>query len=210
MLNEKRGLKADFTLITILIIPIAIAVNFIIGSLVLTLKLPLYLDSIGTFLVAILAGPWVGALTGFLSIAINSIADPTLFPFSIIACVLGFIVGFMARRKMFTTIGRFIIAGIITAFVAMVMSITISYIFYGGFDTSGNALLLGTMVTAGIPFWPAVVVINFISEVPDKFISLLVPYLVIRGMSERYLHKFSNGSVFIDARKAREEKKKNK
>lgn len=38
MSNEKKGLKADFNLITILIIPIAIAINFIVGNLVLTLK----------------------------------------------------------------------------------------------------------------------------------------------------------------------------
>ena len=36
MTNEKKGLKADFNLITILIIPIAIAINFIVGNLVLT------------------------------------------------------------------------------------------------------------------------------------------------------------------------------
>ena len=33
MSNEKKGLKADFNLITILIIPIAIAINFIVGNL---------------------------------------------------------------------------------------------------------------------------------------------------------------------------------
>lgn len=65
--------------------------------------------------------------------------------------------------------------------------------------------MIGAMMSAGIPFWPAQVIGNFISEVPDKFISLLVPYLVIRGMSDRYLYKFSNGSVFINARKEKKE-----
>ena len=96
MSNEKKGLKADFNLITILIIPIAIAINFIVGNLVLTLKLPLYLDSIGTFLVAILAGPWVGGLTGLLSIAINSIADPSLFPCALSAAAAAILAGNLA------------------------------------------------------------------------------------------------------------------
>ena len=38
MTNEKKGLKADFNLITILIIPIAIAINFIVGNLVAYIK----------------------------------------------------------------------------------------------------------------------------------------------------------------------------
>lgn len=201
MSSEKKGIKEDFNLITILIIPIAIAINFIVGNLVLTLKLPLYLDSIGTFLVAILAGPWVGGLTGLLSIAINSIADPSLLPFSLIAGGLGFITGIMARKAMFVNVKRFIIAGTVTAVMAVILSVLVTIVFFGGFDTSGNSIMIAGMISAGIPFWPAQFIGNFISEVPDKFISLLVPYLVVRGMSDRYLYKFSNGYVFIEAKK---------
>ncbi|MDO5786020.1 MAG: hypothetical protein Q4P20_13275 [Eubacteriales bacterium] len=199
-MTNKRSIKDDFNLITILIIPIAIAVNFICGNLVLTLKLPLYLDSIGTFLVAILAGPWVGGLTGLLSIAINSIMDPSLLPFALIAGVLGVVIGILARKKMFVSFGRFLISAILVSVVAVIMSVIVTIVFFGGFDTSGNSIMIAGMISAGIPFWPAQFIGNFISEVPDKFISLLVPYLVIRGMSERYLYKFSNGQVFIDAR----------
>lgn len=204
--NEKKGLKADFNLITILIIPIAIAINFICGNLALTLKLPVYLDCIGTFLVAILAGPWVGCLTGFLSIAINSIADPSILPFSIIAGGLGLVVGIMARKKMFTSFGKFILSSIISVVVAVALSVVVTYVFFGGFDSSGNSIMIGAMISAGMPFWPAQLIGNFISEVPDKFLSLLVPYLVIKGMSDRYLYKFSNGSVFIEARKEQKAK----
>lgn len=207
MANEKKGIKADFNLITILIIPIAIAINFIVGNLVLTLKLPVYLDSIGTFLVAILAGPWVGCVTGLLSISINSITDPSLFPYALIAGVLGLVIGAMARKKMFVDVKRFVIAGIIVSLIAVAMSVIIAYVFFGGFDSSGNSIMTGAMITAGIPFWPAQILANFISEVPDKFISLLVPYLVIKGMSDRYLYKFSNGHVFIEARKEAKDKK---
>ena len=152
MTNEKKGLKADFNLITILIIPIAIAINFIVGNLVLTLKLPLYLDSIGTFLVAILAGPWVGCLTGVLSIAINSITDPSLFPFAIISGVLGLVIGTMARKGMFIKFSRFIVSSIIVSVIAVALSVIISYAFFGGFDSSGNSIMIGAMVSAGIPF----------------------------------------------------------
>ena len=158
MSNEKKGIKADFNLITILIIPIAIAINFIVGNLVLTLKLPLYLDSIGTFLVAILAGPWVGGITGLLSIAINSIADPSLFPFALSACATAILAGILARKKMFTSFGKFVVSAILVAVLAVIMSVIISYAFIGGFDSSGNSIMIGAMMSAGIPFWPAQVI----------------------------------------------------
>ena len=53
---------------TIVLMPIAIAINIILGATVANaLKLPIYLDSIGTILVGALAGPVAGALTGFLA-----------------------------------------------------------------------------------------------------------------------------------------------
>ena len=50
---------------TIVLIPIAIAINIVLGQTVATvLKVPIYLDSIGTILVGVLAGPIPGLVTG--------------------------------------------------------------------------------------------------------------------------------------------------
>ena len=63
MNNEKKGIRADFNMITILTIPIAIAINYVGSTLAGTLHLPIYLDTIGTFLIALIAGPWVRSLS---------------------------------------------------------------------------------------------------------------------------------------------------
>lgn len=49
------------------LIPVAIVINIVGGMLAGALKLPIFLDSIGTMLSAVLLGPWLGALTGLLS-----------------------------------------------------------------------------------------------------------------------------------------------
>ncbi len=46
-------IKKDFTTMTWVLIPVAIAINIAIGQIVVLLKLPVFLDSIGTVLVAI-------------------------------------------------------------------------------------------------------------------------------------------------------------
>ena len=44
-------IKKDFTTMTWVLIPVAIAINIVVGQIVVFLKLPVFLDSIGTVLV---------------------------------------------------------------------------------------------------------------------------------------------------------------
>lgn len=201
IVKEKKSIKSDFTLMAIMLIPIAIAINFVGGTLVGTLKLPLYLDSIGTFLIALLAGPWVGGLTGLVSILINSIADPTLAPYSLLAALAGLTAGFLARMKMFTSLVKAIISGLIVALMSVIGTVIIRVAFFGGFGTSGISAIIAGMISLGVPFWPAQFIGQFISEVPDKVISLIIPWIVVRSMSDRNLYKFSNGKIYIESRK---------
>ena len=53
-----ESLSRQFTLRVIALMPIAIAINIVLGQTVAAaLKIPIYLDSIGTILVGVLAGP---------------------------------------------------------------------------------------------------------------------------------------------------------
>lgn len=82
----------------IALMPVAIAINIVLGVTVQQyLKLPIYLDSIGTILVGVLAGPIPGALTGVLSNLIWQyapvIGGGTIGPFAITAGVIGLLAG---------------------------------------------------------------------------------------------------------------------
>src|SRR3990172_3743605 len=112
-------LKQDFTTVTLVMIPVAIAINIAVGQIIYTLKVPLYVDSIGTVLVGVLAGPWAGALTGLLSNLIWSLlpvpggAGPFTAAFAPVAMVIGLMAGFWASRGVFrlrsddARVGRF-------------------------------------------------------------------------------------------------------
>ena len=91
-------LSSQFSTRVIVLIPIAIAINIVLGFTVQTvLKLPIYLDSIGTILVGVLAGPIAGALTGILSNLIwqyaPGIGGGTIGPFAVTAGVIGLMAG---------------------------------------------------------------------------------------------------------------------
>jgi hypothetical protein len=91
-------ISRQFPTRVIALIPVAIAINIVLGYTVQqVLKLPIYLDSIGTILVGVLAGPLAGALTGALSNLIWQyapiIGGGTIGPYAITAAVIGFLAG---------------------------------------------------------------------------------------------------------------------
>jgi hypothetical protein len=98
------SITSQFDTRTIVLIPIAIALNIVLGQAVATaLKIPIYLDSIGTILVAALAGPIAGAATGFLANMLWSYVVPPPFQssvaaaFAVVAAAIGLIAGIVAR-----------------------------------------------------------------------------------------------------------------
>jgi hypothetical protein len=93
---------------TIVLIPIAIAINIVLGQTVsAVLKVPIYLDSIGTVLVGALAGPIPGLATGMLANLVWTYVLPPPFhsdfaaPFAVVAAFIGFFAGVVAQLGVF-------------------------------------------------------------------------------------------------------------
>ena len=98
------SISRQFDTRTIVLMPLAIAFNIILGQAVASaLKIPIYLDSIGTILVGALAGPIPGALTGLLSNLLWSyvvpppLNSPVAGAFAIVAAIIGLLAGTYAR-----------------------------------------------------------------------------------------------------------------
>lgn len=98
------SITRQFQTRTVVLMPVAMALNIALGMAVASaLKVPIYLDSIGTILVAALAGPLAGALTGFLTNIVWSYLAPPPFgspfaaPFAVVAFAIGLLAGTFAR-----------------------------------------------------------------------------------------------------------------
>ena len=59
--------RRHFSSQALVLIVISIAINMIGGQLASMVKLPIFLDSIGTLISAVLLGPVIGMLTGLLT-----------------------------------------------------------------------------------------------------------------------------------------------
>ena len=123
-------ISRQFTTRVIVLIPVAIAINIVLGYTVQTvLKLPIYLDSIGTIFVGVLAGPLAGLVTGVLSNLIWQyapvIGGGTIGPFAIVAGVIGFLAGMWGYLGVFRPRPASGIQLLIAAIIAAVLAILV-------------------------------------------------------------------------------------
>lgn len=181
-------IKSNFNTQTWVLIPIAIAINIAIGQLVLVLKLPVYLDSIGTVLVAVLCGPWAGALTGALSNVIWGIAfDPGAFPWWPVAFFIGYMAGRMAQWGFFKAWWKVVVSGFVIALTAAVVSTPIAVYLFGGITASGSSFLTAYLLQTGQGIWQAVFSTNFIVEPVDKITTAMIAFAIILGLPKRVI-----------------------
>ena len=203
-LERKYSIKTDFNMLALLFIPIGVAINFVGGQLASLLKLPVYLDTIGTMLTAILAGPWVGAVTGLLSNVVTGIANPVNFWFIPVNIVVGLVVGFLSRKDMWRG-WKLIISFIIMDLVSLIVSTPIVVYVYGGVTGGGTSLLTAILMATGQSIWRSVISVEIIWTTLDRVISYIVAMLIIKVIPVKTLVKFSLGELYIGKKKPLEE-----
>lgn len=82
--------RSHFSSQALVLIVISIAINMIGGQLASMVKLPIFLDSIGTLISAVLLGPVIGMLTGLLTNLLwGLLTDPIAAAFAPVAMVIG-------------------------------------------------------------------------------------------------------------------------
>jgi energy-coupling factor transport system substrate-specific component len=183
---------------TIVLIPIAIAINIVLGQTVsAVLKVPIYLDSVGTILVAALAGPIPGLVTGVLANLVWTYVLPPPFhsdfaaPFAVVAAWIGLWAGIAAQLGFFRS--RPNSSWPRVALAAIVVIVVLGGIGYYGFlpfYTDGSFTFFGD-TTGASPFFVAigyVIAIGFIAAILGMIALLVVRrdvglgYVAIAGL----------------------------
>jgi energy-coupling factor transport system substrate-specific component len=183
-------IKKDFTTMTWVLIPVAIAINIAIGQIVVILKLPVFLDSIGTVLVGIICGPWAGALTGALANTIWGLFNPDSLPWWPVAFFIGLVAGLCANAGLFKNWWKVILSGFLIALTAAIVSTPISVYLYGGITASGSSFITAYLLQTGQGIWSAVVSTSFLTEPVDKITTAMLAFAIVQGLSKRLVARF--------------------
>ncbi len=185
-------MKRSFNTLTLALIPVAIAINIAIGQIVVLLKLPIYLDSIGTVLVGMLAGPLAGLLTGALSNLIWGLSglNPTYTPFFYVAAVIGLLAGIFTQIGWAKKIWMWGLGGLITGVVAAIISAPTSAIVFGGVTGAGTDLIVAALRASGAGIMQATFGQGIVSDPLDKLATFLVVFLIVLALPLRLRLRF--------------------
>lgn len=185
-MSLSSSIKKDFSTATIVLMAIAIVINIVVGQLVSMLKLPIFLDSIGTVLVGILAGPWAGGVTGLITNLIwGMISSPVAAAFAPVAMAIGIVAGLCARFGLFRTLWLALISGVIITVFNAVVAVPIRLYMFGGITGSGADFITSYMLALGRDLFGSVVVTVFTSNLLDKVVTAGLCWGIVTALPER-------------------------
>lgn len=188
-----EGLKAQFSTKSLVLIPIAVGINLIGGTLCSALKLPLFLDMIGTIVIACLSGPWVSALCGLLTnIFLALVANPVYLPYSVVSILCGLVTGYMVKAGLFKKIWGAVLTWLACTLTNVVTASAITILVYGGATgVTGSSVLTATLIAATKDIVTSVLSSSMIENLVDKGIAFLIAFIIVKKIPKRFLSQYA-------------------
>lgn len=159
---------------------LAIAINLIGGFIAIALKVPIYIDTIGTIFIAILFGPISGAIVGGLSSIVNAITfDPISVYFIPVQLVCGISTGLLFKDANFKGIKSILSIILVTILGSITAAIIVSFVF-GGVTSSGSSIVVAILKNSGISIITSVFSTQIFTDILDKAISFGIVFAIIK------------------------------
>jgi energy-coupling factor transport system substrate-specific component len=172
------------------LIPVAAAVSLALSAAVDAVALPLFLDTTGTILATALAGPTVGMATGVLTSAVNTLRNPTFWPFVVVQVVVALYAWLAARAGLFRRLRTAVPAGLGLGVIASITSTPISYLVFGCTTTGGIALVAALGQALGLKPIGACFFASFVSDCMDKAVTFTLVTSVLHALPRRTAARF--------------------
>lgn len=167
----------------ILLASMCLALNVVLAKLAATLTLPVYLDTVGTILSAVLLPWWMTLIVGALTSVFGSIVIHPAFLFYVGTQVsLGTMAILLARVGMFKKWFLSILAGVAMGIVAAVVSAPVTVVVFGGVTLSGTTAINAILLASGKKLWESVLAGSLLIELLDKPAAAFIAHMVWKRM----------------------------
>jgi len=183
-----------FTTQQLTLMGMLIALNVAVGGIVHAIKLPIFLDAIGTIVAALVMGLAPGIVVGIASFLIAAaVLNPVYVWFIGTQAVIAvFVYLFASRFSAFKSIGRVIPTGIALGIIAGVVSAPVIVLVFGGVAGSGRDLITAGLISTGQQVYKAVILSGAASEPVDKLLQTLAAFYVLKSLPKKVLGQFRN------------------
>ena len=174
--------RRHFSSQALVLIVISIAINMIGGQLASMVKLPIFLDSIGTLISAVLLGPVIGMLTGLLTNLLwGLLTNPIAAAFAPVAMVIGLVAGCLSRAGWFRTLPKVVVSGVIITLAVTVVAVPLR---------SGADLFVAWMHSMGQNLVESVAITVIGANLVDKILTAVIVWLLLRQLPIRTTRHF--------------------
>ena len=174
------------------LIALGAALNVSIGYLVSLLKLPLYLDSIGTVFIAAICGWQYGLVVGLSSILVLAVtAIPTIIAYTGTAVVIAVLSAILVRFGFLKSLRATIAGGIIIGLATAAASAPVTTLVFGGVSIAGSDLITTLFKTSGFSLWQSVLLGKILIEPLDKLFTALICFSLVQSLPPRMLERLS-------------------
>jgi energy-coupling factor transport system substrate-specific component len=193
-----------FTTPRLIAIALCAALNFAVGAVVYLVKLPIYMESIGTILCAMLIFPdrWAAfvcaLIAGLASVAvIGLLVNPFLPWFSLTVLAIALISAFVTATgdgvyrarppQLLAFVVRVVLFGVLTGVVAAIVSAPVVAYLFGGVTGSGSAFLVAFFLKTGETLMRSVLWSGLTADPIDKVLQVLIAALLFRATPAEFI-----------------------
>ena len=167
----------------IALVPVASVLNVIGGTVAGALKLPIFLDMIGTAVVAMTIGPWWGALVGVITnVTSGFITGPVSIPFAACNVVGALIWGYGTKWGWANDKLKFFGLSVASAVGVSLMAAPIVIFVFGGATGHASDVLTAGLLAAGGDMWTSVFSSNISVSSADKILSSFLALAIIGAL----------------------------
>ncbi|HEY5651925.1 MAG TPA: ECF transporter S component [Acidimicrobiia bacterium] len=198
MSNSTRTPR-KWTTFQLVFLPVCAALNVGVGAVVGVVKLPIYVDSIGTFIAAALGGWLYGSVAGLLALVLAAVLiAPTAPAYAGTAIVIAILVAVFTRYGFLRSIVPTIIGGLIIGVAAALVSAPVTTYLYGGVSLVGSDAATAFFKAMGNTILESVIFGGLATDPVDKLLTALITLGILKALPGRLFQRFRNGHRFAE------------
>lgn len=175
------NLPKKLTVLQMCFLALAAVLNIAGANIALLLRIPLYLDTLGTFLSAMLFGPFYGMIPGLLSGLLTGFTTDIYSLFYLpVQLVTALAAGFLFYEKSFKT-GKYLILlyAVAVTVPGTIVSASITAFLFGGITSSGSSILVQLLHHTGLNLTASVFCVQLLTDYLDRAVMLCLSVLVL-------------------------------
>jgi energy-coupling factor transport system substrate-specific component len=180
--TKRRSSQLPITYV-VAVVPVAAALNIVGGYINTALRLPTFLDMIGTMVSAILLGPWWGAVVGVITNVVSSfLTGPIGLPFAVCNVIGALVWGYANQWGWMKKQWSFFLVNMLAGLMVTLFAVPIYVFLFGGATGHFSDIMTAAFLGMGQHLIVSVFSSNVLVNLADKIISGYVGLAIIEAL----------------------------